>query len=271
METVSSLSVILMAVSAAVGFFLPVVLLIVLRKKRKIRIVPALIGAAAFVVSALILEAMAHQFLFGITGFLNFLKSNPFVYALYGGLMAGLFEESGRFAAFKLMRNKYNTSNDAVSYGIGHGGIESILLLGFAMVSNIILAAMINSGSLNNISSILPAGQKEATLAAIKALTAVPAGDFLIGGVERLGAITFHIGTSILVYLAASRRAVFWFYPLAVLLHTVLNIPAGLYQAGAWKDLWVLEMVAIVFAALVLYFALKMLKATDERLQTSQE
>lgn len=266
MNTVSLLSILFMAVSAAIGIFLPVVLLIVLRKKQKIRIAPALVGAAAFVLSALILEGTVHQLLFGISGFFNFLKANPFVYALYGGLMAGLFEESGRFTAFKLIRNKYNTSNDAVSYGIGHGGIESILLLGLAMVSNIIFATMINSGSVNTISSVLPAGQKEAMQASINAIAAASPGDFLIGSVERFGTVSFHIGASILVYLAANRRASFWFYPLAILLHTIMNIPAGLYQAGAWKNLWILEIVIIIFAVLILYFALKILKAADRRL-----
>ena len=57
-----------------------------------------------------------------------------------------------------------------------------------------------------------------------------------MGGVERFGAMAFHIGTSVLVYLAASKpRSYFgstlWLYCCTC----VLNIPAGLYQAGAWS------------------------------------
>lgn len=62
-----------------------------------------LLGAAVFLVFALVLEQRAHQLILGgpaggvITGDLG-------LYALYGGLMAGLFEETGRFAAFQLLR-----------------------------------------------------------------------------------------------------------------------------------------------------------------------
>ena len=64
-----------------------------------------LLGAAVFLVFALVLEQRAHQLILGgpaggvITGDLG-------LYALYGGLMAGLFEETGRFAAFQLLRRR---------------------------------------------------------------------------------------------------------------------------------------------------------------------
>src|SRR5712692_550260 len=46
-------------------------------------------------------------------------------------LTAGLFEEVGRYVAYRwIMRREEKTWNKAVMYGLGHGGLESILLVG---------------------------------------------------------------------------------------------------------------------------------------------
>src|SRR2546421_1030961 len=46
-------------------------------------------------------------------------------------LTAGLFEEVGRYVAFRwLMRREEKTWNKAVMFGLGHGGLESIVLVG---------------------------------------------------------------------------------------------------------------------------------------------
>lgn len=44
---------------------------------------------------------------------------------------AGLFEEVGRYIGYRwLMRREDKTWNKAVMYGLGHGGLESMLLVG---------------------------------------------------------------------------------------------------------------------------------------------
>ena len=265
--TVPGLSVAFMAASCAFAFVLPAVLYIVLRKKLKARFVPLLIGAATFIVAALVAESAVHSVILGDGNILSFLKANPLLYALYGGLMAGLFEESGRFASFKLMRKKYNESADALSFGVGHGGAEAILTLGVGMISSIVISVIFNSGGADTMLASLPEAQKQTLLAQGEALAATPPGMFLVGIVERTGAVAFHIGASVLVYLAATGRGSFLYYPLAALLHLLLDIPAGLYQAGALNDIWVIEAIVVVFSALTLWFAVARLKEADRRLK----
>src|SRR5436853_1735998 len=46
-------------------------------------------------------------------------------------LTAGLFEEVGRYVGYRwLMRREEKTWSKAVMYGLGHGGLESMLLVG---------------------------------------------------------------------------------------------------------------------------------------------
>ena len=52
---------------------------------------------------------------------------------LYGGLMAGVFEETGRYVSFKWFLKKETRIQDGLSYGIGHGGIEAMLIVGQCM------------------------------------------------------------------------------------------------------------------------------------------
>lgn len=268
---ISGLSIALMVFVALFSVALPLVTYFILRKKIKARFVPVLIGAATFIVAALILERIVHSVVLGNAGVYAYLMKNPIIFGLYGGLMAGLFEESGRFGAFKLMRKKYNTSADALSYGIGHGGIEAIILLGFTMVNNIVLSIMVDSGSINSIAAALPAAQFQQIQASVTALAAAQPAEFLEGAVERVGAMTFHVGLSVLVYLAASRRASFWFYPLAILLHAMMDFPAVLVQVGILKSVWLMEAFVLVFAGLVLWFAISRLKSADRKLAAATE
>lgn len=76
------------------------------------------------------------------------LSENLWLYALYGGLAAGLFEETGRYLTMRfLMKGKWTREN-ALMYGAGHGGLEAVLILGMASVNNLIYSVMINTGSL---------------------------------------------------------------------------------------------------------------------------
>ncbi len=257
---VSDLSIAAMIFDVLFALALPLVPFFILRKKMKSRFVPLLIGAATFAISALIVEAAVHRLILTPEVYAYMLK-NPLLYGLYGGLMAGLFEESGRFGAFKLMRRKYNTSGDALSYGLGHGGGEAVIIFGFTILNSVVMAIMINSGTISSLNGLIPNEQLQTT---VNNLVATPPAMFLVGALERMGAVAFHMGASILVYLAASRRASFWFYPLAILLHMLLDLPAALVQAGVFNSIFLMETFLLVFAGLVLWFAINRLRAADK-------
>ena len=95
-----------MAVSLTLAFLLPIALMILLRVKKKANFPPFFIGAAVMLVFALIIEALIHQVVF-MTSFGKAIQANIYLYALYGGLMAGLFEETGRYVAMKTLLKKY--------------------------------------------------------------------------------------------------------------------------------------------------------------------
>ena len=222
-----------------------------------------LVGAATFVLFALILEkTIQNALVFPTTMGLpdhaasQFINARPILWALVLGLFPGVFEETGRFMAFKtVLRNRRNRET-SISYGIGHGGIEVILVLGINYIVYIVYAVMINTGTFQGIIDQVAEQapfQEEAIRALADQLAVFSFADIGTGMFERVFAFLFHVGASILVFYAARDKGRFWLYPLAILLHTALDSLAGLNMAKV-VQLSAPELEAIVVAFGLLTF-----------------
>ena len=105
---------------------------------------------------ALVLESIMHQLVLkGPHG--ASILDNTLRYAIYGGLAAGVFEEIGRFLSMKfLMKKEPSAPLPGVAYGIGHGGVEMLIIFGITMINNLVISALINSGQKDVIFSKVP-------------------------------------------------------------------------------------------------------------------
>ena len=115
--SVPTLSVAFMALATLYSFAAPILLLIYYRKKGA-DILPFFIGCIVFVIFALILESLMHQLVLKVLPVGKTILGNTLLYALYGGLAAGIFEETGRFLAFKtVLKKKLGNDRNALMYG----------------------------------------------------------------------------------------------------------------------------------------------------------
>jgi len=246
------LSIIFMCLSAVVSVGLPVLLFIALRKKYGLKAAPMLAGAAAFIVFALVLEQLLHMIVLrpspdGTIG----LKSNPLLYMLYGCFAAGIFEETARFLSFSLLKKKYSGIGAGLSYGIGHGGFESAVLVGASLVSGVVICVMYNMGIADSLG--LPAQVIE-QLAAVKDMNPFL---LLAGGFERISAMVIQISLSLVVWHSVNKKDNWWLFPAAILLHAIADVPAALKQAGVLNSILLVEgIVAAEAAALAAIAAL---------------
>ena len=174
------------------------------------------------------------------------LNSSIWLYALYGGLMAGIFEECGRWVAFRLGRRWTQGPGDALMYGAGHGGAESFLLLGMTMVNNVILSLTINQGGLPAVEELI-GPIPEAGMAAITSLAVTPAALYLWGAFERITAMVVQIALSVLVYAAVTRKSGWYWFPAAILLHAAVDVTA--VAAGAFLPIPATEALLAAWAA----------------------
>ncbi|MBQ3898954.1 MAG: YhfC family intramembrane metalloprotease [Lachnospiraceae bacterium] len=250
----------LMVLGLIIFLFAPLIIAIVWKVKKKERFTTILIGAATFIVFALILEKSIQNVLvfptqmgLSLHGAAKFLNARPILWALVLGLFPGVFEETGRLVAFKTVLRKRKNRETGISYGIGHGGIEVMLILGLTYITNIAYAVMINAGVYGNLiaqAAALAPEQVEQGYAVAEQLAAFSAGDLAIGVVERIFAFMFHTGASILVFYACKDKKKLWLYPLAILLHTAMDSLAGLKMAG------VIEISPVMLEVIVAVFGL---------------
>lgn len=221
---VSILSIVFIVINMILGILIPVSLLIYFKKKYRGSIKSFFVGCAVMLVFALILEQIVHSVVFsssvGIT-----IQNNIWLYALYGSLMAGLFEETGRFLAMRyVLKKERDNAYNALMYGAGHGGFEMCIILTFGMMNNFIYAIMINMGQTQLLLNPLDENTKAVLQTAIDALIQTPSWQFVLSPIERLAAITAQIALSVIVwYAAAGQKGKGLLFILAILLHAVLD------------------------------------------------
>ena len=250
---VSVVSVIFMALSAIISIGLPILLFILFRKKYNAKFIPMITGAAAFIVFALVLEQFVHFFVFKYFP----LREKPLLYIIYGIFMAGIFEETARFISFKILKKKYNGIITGLSYGIGHGGTESVLIGGVSMISCIVLSILLNTGNIETITKILRGPEISSQINTI--VTSAPY-LFLTSSIERTFALGIQIALSVIMFYSVFCPDKLLLYPLAVLLHAIIDIPAAMYQVGVLKNILLVEGIVFFCTVLMILFALNVHK-----------
>lgn len=181
-------------------------------------------GAATFVVSQMLFRLPLISAVFPQFSWYVWLQLDPVWYALFLSATAGLVEEGGRWIALswisrrrirnlsKLNENGISTGEDeskevslkeGILFGLGHGGVEAVLLVG-----------------INALVSLLMWQQLSGSLAAFSPSMV------LASGVERILAVIFHVGASLMVlYGIRVKRPVLW-TSAAMGAHTTLNFSA---------------------------------------------
>lgn len=144
---------------------------------------------------------------------------------------AGFFEETGRLVVMLLLMKAFHRLADGVAFGLGHGGLEAVLIVGLTMVNNIVLAVLINTGGWATIGAALPPGQATAIE---RALTGTGWDAFALAGVERVGAIGLHIVCSLVILagIVHSRTLLAWVG--AVVLHGLANLGVITAVQAGW-------------------------------------
>jgi len=152
-----------------------------------------------------------------------------FLYAFSLAFTAGLFELAGRFAVAKLLQRNLNYKR-ALAAGLGHGGIEAILLVGMTYVNNLIYIVMINSGTFDAL--IAQAAGDQLILSQLEMirtqLLATPGVLFALGGYERLLAMISQAAMSMVVCYGVAHRKVLPSILICLGIHTLLDCTAGI-------------------------------------------
>ena len=264
-------SLIMMAANAVLGIAIPICLSVYLVRKHNAKLSTILIGAGTFILFALVLESIMHQLVLkGPHG--SSILDNTHRYAVYGGLAAGVFEETGRFLSMKfLMKKEPSVPLPGVAYGIGHGGVEMLVIFGITMINNLAISTLINSGQTEVLFSKVPDEAVAQLQSQLDQLQTIGAGALLIGLWERFSALVLHLGLSLMVWVAVRKGGKWlWLFPAAIALHAVVD--AGAVMLHKSVGMVPLELIvtaeAIAVAAIGYMSAKKLLKNIESEYQT---
>lgn len=209
-----------LAVTCIFAMLYPFVLAVIARMRLGVRWRYFWFGTLVFLVFQLLTRAPAVLALDAV--FAPQLKDSAtfrFIWSLILVLTAGLFEEVGRYVGYRVfMRREEKTWSKAIMYGIGHGGIESFVIVGaVGLISlvNIIIA------SNTNVNALTPS-QHTAVIQQFATFNAQPVWFPLLGAWERLWTLPVHIALSVMVLQVFRRNNIGWLW-LAIIAHAIVD------------------------------------------------
>ncbi|MCL5076322.1 MAG: YhfC family intramembrane metalloprotease [Chloroflexi bacterium] len=174
----------------------------------------------------------------------------PLIWLAILAATAGLFEEIGRYLGYIYLIKKEKSWRNALMYGIGHGGLESVLL--GSVLASITLVNYIAISSLD--ATQLPPAQMEQIRQAQETFAKLEWWMPLLGAFERAGAMIIQISLAVMVLQVFLRQSRWWLGG-AIAYHSLVDFvaPLTLQHAGP-----VMAEVSVAgFALISLYWLLR--------------
>jgi uncharacterized membrane protein YhfC len=204
----------------AAYILLPIALILVARARLKVGWRYALYGALIFFIFQIITRVPAIQV--AQYFFAPALKSSHlalYLFLFVASLTAGLFEEVGRYFGYRwFMGREEKTRAKAIMYGLGHGGLESMVLIGGLATLTLLNIWLITSTK----GAIVPSAQRGLAANEIASIIAQPLWLPLLGVWERLCTLAIHVALAIVVLQVFRRGSFNWLW-LAIGLHTLVD------------------------------------------------
>ena len=206
------------ALSPALMILVPLVVAIWLARRWRLDWAIFGLGAFTFVISQ-VFHIPFNQFL--LNPLLGRIGDDGWawvVVALALGLSAGVFEEIARYLVLRRRTQRVRDWRGGIFFGLGHGGIEAILL------GILALYAFVQAFSLRGVAleTVIPPEQLALAQAQLESYWGMAWYEPLWGSLERLSAMAFHLLATTMVFLAVIEKRSGWLIA-AILGHTLFN------------------------------------------------
>jgi len=245
----SELSLLSIIFTTIISIVLPIGLIVYFVRKYSASLVYFTVGIMVFIIAQIFIRIPLIEWLSDQFWFSGHIGSNKIATILFLSLTAGVFEEVGRFVAFRFVLLTDREWKNGIAFGIGHGGIEAVTMVGINYLGFIVIALNTNYQWFNNFVAAIPHVGTMTNL-----LIDSSSSIFLLAGIERLFVIIIHIGLSLFVLNGVRvGRISHLFY--AIGFHTILNFSIIL----ASVHIWVVEAI-VGTAALICIFYIKKIK-----------
>lgn len=264
----SNESVTAMLIVALTCTAVPFIFLGYYRSKKKVKISSFFIGMAIYFLFALIGEGLFNIIIFrglSLSAFLN-RTDHPVYYALYGAVVAGIFEEAGKYVGLKKWMKSRPGKENAFLFGVGHGSFETVAYGSSLFMGNIIVALMVNSfgidGYLEKLGITGETAERQKEM--IYQLMAIPTVENAAAGIERILALIFQTSLTIFVFLSLNHEKLKYLFPIAVVLHIIGYLPTYLTQVGVFGQTLSSLMLSSAVVIFTTFYAHRMFHTVKE-------
>ncbi len=178
-------------------------------------------------------------------------------------LSAGLFEEGGRWIGYRYLVREHTTPN-ALLYGAGHGGLESIGI--GALIASTLASYLVLTGPALPGMNVLTPEQLKLLDGARAQFTALAGWEPLLGGVERVATQPVHLALSLLVLRAFTRSARWWWVALGA--HTWLDFSTLLltrfatHRWGQSRGPLLVESLVVIYGLAALWVIRRLMRSS---------
>ncbi|MBV7272775.1 YhfC family intramembrane metalloprotease [Clostridium sp. PL3] len=237
-------------INIIICFGIPIGYLIYLIAAKKRGIKSFFIGVLVFLISQVFLRLPIIQYILPKMEWYSIMTVlHPISYCIFLGATAGLFEEVGRFLGFKLALKKNRSWFDGLSFGMGHGGIEAMIISGASSVQNLLILISLNKGSYDSSKYGLSEERVRALFETTNSM------NVLFGGIERIFAILLHIGLTLLI-LYGINKGKKRYLGLAILIHGAIDSSLAIFMNLGFS-VYLVELLCGIYAAVLLIFSIK--------------
>jgi uncharacterized membrane protein YhfC len=205
-------------------------------------------GAVIFIVAQVVLR-LPWQIPLGV-----WVKAHPqwlTAFLVVSALSAGVFEEGARYVGYRTLLRGDRRVATGVMYGLGHGGVESMLVVGVQLV------ALLGGLILADVGRIT---DPRAIAALQLAAAHYDAGTAVATVIERIAAITLHVALALIVLQALVRRQWRWLGA-AIALHAAVDLVAVVLAQSLKAPVAAVEAFLVAASAASLYVALRLATA----------
>ncbi|WP_246794986.1 YhfC family glutamic-type intramembrane protease [Burkholderia perseverans] len=229
--TVAPATLVALIVGTLLVALLPIVTYRLLKAPMKLDRRDAIVGIAAFMLFATLLERGFYALALGMPAITQFLVK-PAAFVAFGTIAAAVFEEAGRYLGMRFVERRYGASpgdGRGLGYGIGFGGAQAWFVGVIVLGQWTWLVWLAQRGQLNEQLATMPT---DLALRIQMMLVTMSVPSIGVRVFECIAAFTFQLAMSVIVWRGVQARKR-WILPLAIVLHPIGDLPLIAFNAGA--------------------------------------
>lgn len=246
-----------MVFNTIVGIGLPLVLVLFLRKKYKLRLGVLFIGASAYILADMFALSLVNTGILSIPVLAEFFEANTAVYAFVYGIIYGLIQVGGYYLIMRYMMKEFYRKENSLLFGVGVRIIDTVMAYGINSGFSLIMVAWaVNARGADAYLQTLDPEYLEENRAILENMMHMPVPEIVLVGTAGFFMMFLSIAVSVLVFQGVKREGKIHLLAVAAALSVLNGFLLALYNDGTIPDvaLYVLLMGLLTLVSCALAF-----------------